>query len=153
MNSKMFHVLSDIIRVIFCSLSCSISSSQSISDCFFSVSISHFHRFSYSSNKIYVSDVSSFVCRRIGWQDDDQGSLLIIAAVPPYHRPGSVIKTCAHTLESEFSRALLISSNARMFCHTWHIETAAHLKAHKSQSRGRFNVWHSKYLNNNNNQK
>lgn len=94
-------------------------------------------------NKICVSDVSSFVCHRIGWQADDQGSLLIIAVVPPYHRPGSAIKTCVHTLENEFSRAPLISSIARMSCHTWHTETAVHLKAHKWQAKARFSVLES----------
>lgn len=73
-------------------------------------------------------DVSSFVCRRNGWQADDQGSLLIIAVVPLYHRPDSVIKIFAHTLESVFSRVLSVSSIARMFYRTLHTETAVHLK-------------------------
>ena len=78
-------------------------------------------------------DVSSFVCRRIGWQADDPGSLLIIAVVPLCHRPGLVIKICAHTLESAFSRALSVSSIAKMFYHTWRNEMAVHLKPSNNQ--------------------
>lgn len=80
-------------------------------------------------NKICVyDDVSSFVCRRNGWQADDQGSLLIIAAVLLYHQPGSATKTFAHILGNEFFRALLVSSIGKMFCRTSHIEMAVHLK-------------------------
>lgn len=69
-------------------------------------------------SKICVSDVSSFVCRRIWWQDDDLGSLLIIAVVPLCHQPGSAIKIFAHTSENGFSRALSVSSIAKMSCRT-----------------------------------
>lgn len=70
-------------------------------------------------SKIYAyDDVSSFVCRRIGWQADDLGSLLIIVAAPLYRRPGSVIKICAHTLENGFSRAPSVWSIAKMSFHT-----------------------------------
>lgn len=86
----------------------------------------------WSFSKIYVydddDDVSSFVCRRNGWQADDLGSLLIIVAVPPCHQPGSVIKICAHTLENGFFHAPSVWSTVKMFCHTWRTETAVHLK-------------------------
>lgn len=93
---------------------------------FFLIRISFLYFF--FSTDFCVLYISSCAGRQIGWLADDPGSLLIIEAAPLFRRPGLAIKTCAHTLENGFSRALSISSIVKTFYRTSRNEMAVRLQ-------------------------